>query len=221
MSYTDAGEDFMKQDRRTLIRTLALGAVCTAAAVPAAASAQPADGRDYRVLANPQPVEAAAGKIEVIEFFAYWCPHCHSLEPVLADWRKRLPGDVLFRREHVSFRETRIQQLHYALAAMGREDELAPRVFHAIHVERQRLDSAQKMAEVLGLDVKQFSAIYDSFAVRTRARRGTQLSEAYGIDGVPSLAVAGRFVTAPSMAGSNSAALKVVDHLIALSRKRG
>jgi len=209
----------MRQDRRTLVGTLAVGAVCVAAG-PSRLAAQPTAGREYRVLATPQPVEAAAGKVEVIEFFAYWCPHCHSLEPVLADWKKRLSGDVLFRREHVSFRETRIQQLHYALVAMGRDAELAPRVFNAIHVERQRLDSPQKMAEVLGLDAKQFVAVYESFAVRTRARRGTQIAESYGIDGVPSLAVAGRFVTAPSMAGSNSAALKVVDHLVDLSRKR-
>ena len=210
----------MRHERRALVRSLAAGTVF-AAALPAGLSAQPAAGREYRVLATPQPVEAPAGQVEVIEFFAYWCPHCHSLEPVLADWKKRLAGDVLFRREHVSFRETRIQQLHYALVAMGRDGELAPRVFNAIHVERQRLDSPQKMAEVLGLDPKQFAAVYDSFSVRTRARRGSQIAEAYGIDGVPSLAVAGRFVTAPSMAGSNSAALKVVDHLIELSRKRG
>jgi thiol:disulfide interchange protein DsbA len=210
----------MRDDRRALVRGLAIGSAC-AAAMPASLLAQPTAGREYRVLATPQPVEAAAGKVEVIEFFAYWCPHCHSLEPVLADWKKRLSGDVSFRREHVSFRETRIQQLHYALVAMGRDTELAPRVFNAIHVERQRLDSPQKMAQVLGLDAKQFAAVYDSFAVRTRARRGSQIAEAYGIDGVPSLAVAGRFVTAPSMAGSNSAALKVVDHLIERSRKRG
>jgi len=209
----------MRHDRRELIRSLAVGTAC-AVALPVRVSAQPVAGREYRVLATPQPIEAPAGKVEVIEFFAYWCPHCHSLEPVLADWKKRLAGDVLFRREHVSFRETRIQQLHYALVAMGREAELAPRVFNAIHVERHRLDSPQKMAEVLGLDAKQFAAVYDSFAVRTRARRGSQIAEAYGVDGVPSLAVAGRFVTAPSMAGSNSAALKVVDHLVELSRRR-
>lgn len=206
--------------RRVFRRVIGAGAIATGL-LPRVGLGQPLAGRDYRVLATPQPVEAPAGSIEVIEFFAYWCPHCHSLEPALADWKKRLSGDVQFRREHVSFRETRIQQLHYALVAMGKADELAPRVFNAIHVERQRLDAPEKMAQVLGLDVKQFGAIYDSFAVRTRARRGTQIAEAYGIDGVPSLAVAGRFVTAPSMAGSNSAALAVVDHLIELTRKRG
>lgn len=211
----------MMRDRRTLIRGIGCGAIASAGLLPRLAMTQALAGRDYRVLATPQPVEAPAGSIEVIEFFAYWCPHCHSLEPALTDWRMRLSGDVQFRREHVSFRETRIQQLHYALVAMGKADELAPRVFHAIHVERQRLDAPEKMAQVLGLDVKQFSAVYESFAVRTRARRGTQIAEAYGIDGVPSLAVAGRFVTAPSMAGSNSAALAVVDQLIELTRKRG
>jgi thiol:disulfide interchange protein DsbA len=176
-------------------------------------------GREYRAVNPAQPVETAPGRIEVLEFFAYWCPHCHSLEPELADWRKRQGADVVFRREHVSFRETRIQQLHYALVALGKAEELGPRVFNAIHSERARLDSPQKMAEVLGLESKSFTEVYDSFSVRTRARRGTQISEAYGIDGVPSIAVAGKFLTAPSMAGSNAAALRVVDWLVARERK--
>ena len=92
------------------------------------------------------------------------------LEPDLAAWRKRQSADVVFRREHVSFRETRIQQMHYALVALGKAEELSARVFQAIHGERAKLDSPQKMAEVLGLDTKQFAEVYDSFAVRTRAR---------------------------------------------------
>ena len=101
----------------------------------------------------------------------------------------------------------------------GKADELAPKVFHALHVERARLDSPQKMAEVLGLDAKAFAEVYESFSVKTRTRRGTQISEAYGIDGVPAIAVGGKFLTAPSMAGSNTAALRVVDWLIARERK--
>ncbi|MFM8557913.1 MAG: thiol:disulfide interchange protein DsbA/DsbL, partial [Betaproteobacteria bacterium] len=134
-------------------------------------------------------------------------------------WRKRQPPEIVFRREHVSFRETRIQQLHYALVALGKADELSPRVFHAIHVDKVRLEAPQKMAEALGLDPKAFTEVYDSFSVRTRARRGTQISEAYAIDGVPSFAVAGKYLTAPSMAGSNTAALRVVDWLVARERK--
>lgn len=209
----------MNELRRLCLKAATASSLATSAGAGFAQQSEPVVGRDYRAVNPAQSVEAPAGRIEVLEFFAYWCPHCHSLEPELIEWRKRQGPDVVFRREHVSFRETRIQQLHYALVAMGKVDELGPRVFHALHVERARLDSPQKMAEVLGLEPKAFVEVYDSFSVRTRARRGTQISEAYGIDGVPSLAVAGKFLTAPSMAGSNANALRVVDFLVALERK--
>jgi len=210
----------MNESRRLWIQALAASGTGLASHGVVAQS-EPMAGRDFRVVNPAQPVEAPAGRIEVLEFFAYWCPHCHSLEPELAEWRKRQPAEVVFRREHVSFRETRIQQLHYALVALGKVDELSPRVFHALHVDKVRLETPQKMAEVLGLDPKSFSEVYESFSVRTRARRGTQVAEAYAIDGVPSLAVAGKYLTAPSMAGSNTAALRVVDFLVARERKAG
>jgi len=210
----------MNESRRLWIQALAASG-SGLAAHGAVAQSEPMAGRDFRAVNPAQPVEAPAGRIEVLEFFAYWCPHCHSLEPELAQWRTRQPAEVVFRREHVSFRETRIQQLHYSLVALGKVDELSPRVFHALHVDKVRLETPQKMAEVLGLDPKSFSEVYESFSVRTRARRGTQVAEAYAIDGVPSLAVAGKYLTAPSMAGSNTAALRVVDFLVARERKAG
>jgi len=210
----------MNESRRLWIQALAASG-SGLAAHGAVAQSEPMAGRDFRAVNPAQPVEAPAGRIEVLEFFAYWCPHCHSLEPELAQWRTRQPAEVVFRREHVSFRETRIQQLHYALVALGKVDEKSPRVFHALHVDKVRLETPQKMAEVLGLDPKSFSEVYESFSVRTRARRGTQVAEAYAIDGVPSLAVAGKYLTAPSMAGSNTAALRVVDFLVARERKAG
>jgi len=208
----------MNPTRRLWMQALAASGagVSTSASL---AQSEPVAGRDFRAVNPAQPVEAPAGRVEVLEFFAYWCPHCASLESELNDWRKRQPPEIVFRREHVSFRETRIQQLHYALVALGKADELSPRVFHTIHVDKVRLETPQKMAEVLGLDPKAFGEVYDSFSVRTRARRGTQISEAYAIDGVPSFAVAGKYLTAPSMAGSNAAALRVVDWLVARERR--
>jgi thiol:disulfide interchange protein DsbA len=32
-------------------------------------------------LSAPQPVQATGKKVEVIEFFAYHCPACNSIEP--------------------------------------------------------------------------------------------------------------------------------------------
>ena len=63
-------------------------------------SAALADGPEFTRLATQQPTETP-GKIEVIEFFWYGCPHCNKLEPMVEAWEKRLPKDVVLRREHV------------------------------------------------------------------------------------------------------------------------
>lgn len=71
----------------------------------------------------------------------------------------------------------------------------------------------------LGVDAKQFQDTFKSFGVRTKMQRADKLADAYGIDGVPMLGVNGRYLTAPSLAGSNEGALRVVEELVELERK--
>ena len=114
------------------------------------------------------------------------------------------------------------QQLYFTLETMDRAQALDDKVFAAIHADRNKLDTPDAMADLVarnGVDRKQFLDTYQSFGVRTRMQRATQLVAAYQIDGVPTLGVAGRFVTSPSMTGSNAAALKVVEQLVARVRK--
>ena len=66
----------------------------------ASAGSSAHEGPEFSRLQNPQPTDSP-GKIEVIEFFWYGCPHCFNLEPAVDAWEKRLPKDVAFRREHV------------------------------------------------------------------------------------------------------------------------
>src|SRR5476651_2202431 len=59
-------------------------------------------GPPYSLLTPPQPTDGG-GKIEVIEFFWYGCPHCYALEPAVNAWLKSAPKDVVFRsEEHTS-----------------------------------------------------------------------------------------------------------------------
>ncbi|MCL4185531.1 MAG: thiol:disulfide interchange protein DsbA/DsbL [Burkholderiaceae bacterium] len=212
----------MIEARRRWMLAAAAASVATALARPAAAQGAPREGRDYRLVKPVQPTEAPAGKIEVIEFFWYGCPHCNTLEPVLNAWVKKLPDDVVFRRVHVPFGERRHQQLYYTLESMGKAQELGDKVFHAIHADRDRLDTVEKMTAMLGrhgVDARQFADVFESFAVRTKMRRAAQVSEAYGVDGVPAMAVNGKYYTAPSMVGGNEAALRTMDWLIAQERQ--
>ena len=178
-------------------------------------------GIDFRLLKNAQNTEVPAGKTEVIEFFWYGCPHCYKLDPLVTAWAKTLGPDVVFRKVHVMFREPAHQQLYYTLEAMNKADELGPKVFEAMHLEKNPMNSASKIADWVsnfGVDRKQFTQVWDSFSVRTRMKKATQTMEAYGIDGVPTFAVNGKYITAPSMVGSAEGVFKVIDELVAQER---
>ena len=177
----------------------------------------------WRLPPCPASASVGAGKIEVVEFFWFGCPHCYSLEPLINAWAKKLPPDVVFRRQHVPFRETKHQQLYFTLQAMGKDSEkVLGAVFAAIHQQRKRMLDPKEMVEVLapfGVDAKEFNDTFKSFGVRTRQQRANKLADAYSLDGVPAIGVNGKYLTAPSLAGSNEAALRVVDDLIARERK--
>ncbi len=196
-----------------------------AAGVPhALAQGGPVEGVHYVKLSQPAPVSAPTGKIEVVEFFWYGCPHCNALEPALEAWIKRLPADVAFRRVPVAFSATHEshQKLFYGLEAMGQLEAMHRRIFAAIHTQQQRLDrEADQLAflKAQGVDEAKFLEMTKSFSVQTKMRQAKQLSSAYKIDGVPAMGVAGRFYTAGSLAGDNQRALAVTDFLIARARK--
>ena len=197
--------------------------------LPLAAQAQAQafrEGVDYLVLDKPAPTEAPAGKVEVVEFFWYGCPHCNSFEPQLDAWLKTAPKNVAFRRVPVSFRPDfePHQRLYYALEAMGKVDELHKKVFYTIHIERQPLNTAALVAtwaEKQGLDKAKFVEMYNSFSVSTKVRKATQLQDSYKVDGVPSLGIAGRYYTSSEQAKSMERALLITNYLVGLPRKAG
>jgi protein dithiol oxidoreductase (disulfide-forming) len=210
--------------RRDFSTTLAGAGLGWALAGPAAAQGGPVEGTHYVKLSTPASVSAPAGKIEVVEFFWYGCPHCNELEPALEDWVKKLPADVMFRRVPVGFSATHEshQKLFYGLEAMGKLEQMHKKIFAAIHVQRQRLDREADQVAFLnanGVDGAQFAKVVKEFSVVTKSTQAKKLSEAYKIDGVPALGVQGRFYTAGSLAGDNRRALAVADFLIDRVRK--
>ena len=181
------------------------------------------EGFDYRILPIAQPVETK-GKVEVIEFFWYGCPHCYDFEPELSSWVKRQPKDVVFKRVPVAFRDDFMphSQLFYTLEAMGKGDALNEKVMYAMHKENKRLLTEPEIADCVasqGIDRNTFLAAYRSFAVISKARAAKQMAEAYRIDGVPTIVMQGKYVTSPSIAGTKAKAILVMDYLEEKIRK--
>jgi len=202
-----------------------LGAASMAALTALPVAAQPAASVPYLRLAQRQPT-VDANRIEVLEFFAYTCPHCFAFQPALEVWSRRQPADVLFRRIPVAFREVPFvlhQKLYFTLETMGLVDTLHRKVFAAIHVERNMLDSPEKVLDFAvknGVDKAKFADVLNSFGVATKARQAAALSVGYKIDGTPALGVNGEFLTSGTLSGGNEAALGTVDQLVAQIRKR-
>ena len=181
-------------------------------------------GKDYITLERPVATEAGNGKIEVLEFFWYSCPHCNQFEPAFEQWAKNAAKDVVVRRVPVAFRDDFVpqQRLYYTLEAMNLVEKMHIRVFTAIHGEKQMLNSDAAVlawAEKQGIDKAKFEQAYKSFGVATKAKRAVQLQNDFKIEGVPSLGVAGRYYIDGTLAGSMPRALQVADALIAQTRQ--
>lgn len=199
-----------------------------------AAPDNPKNGVDFRTLDKVQKTDSGK-KVEVTEFFWYSCPHCHAFEPALESWVKKQGDNIVFKRVPVAFNDSFIpqQRLYYALDALGLTAQLHAKVFNAIHVERQSLDKDASIADFIakqGVDKKKFVDMYNSFGVQAKTRIATQLQAAYKIDGVPTIAIGGRYITSPSIAAAGldgrqpeaamqAAALKVMDFLVAKTAK--
>lgn len=186
---------------------------------PALAQGAPVEGRDFQRVSPPVPM-APTGKVEVVEFFWYGCPHCNALEPSLEAWVKRLPSNVHFERVAATFSPMHSYhaRIYYALELMGKVEAFHTKVFAAIHVQHQRLDKDADVAAFFtaqGLDGQKVLQTMKSFTVEGKLRQAKALAQGYKIDGVPTLGIQGRFTTSAAMTGSEPRLYATADMLIA------
>lgn len=215
----------MKLTRRDFNRILLAG--LAGAALPLSA-APPSlnEGRDYEPILPPQPGESP-GKIDVLEFFSYGCPHCKDFHPLVMAWAAKLPRDISFQRIPVSFGRAawaNLARLYHSLGATGDLARLDLAAFHAIHDERTNLyapDAILAWVKSQGVDQKRFADAFESFGINTRLARDEQLVKNYKVQGVPLLTVGGRYAVTGQAAKSLADLLPIADGLIARVRGEG
>jgi thiol:disulfide interchange protein DsbA len=211
-------------DIRMIKRLLAaVAALAFVAFAPAALAQGPQAGVDYFELKDRQPTESP-GKVEVLEFFWYGCPHCYTLEPAIEQWASKLPKDVAFKRVPAPFnKQWEIgARIYYALESMGEADRLTPIVFNAIHRDGVKPNDEKAIAEVLAknnVDMAKYNAAYKSFGVDAKINKAKQMLVGYNLDAVPTIAVNGRYLVSASQSGGQKRMLDITDYLIGVSRK--
>jgi thiol:disulfide interchange protein DsbA len=177
----------------------------------------------YATLEPPQPTEGS-GKVEVLEFFWYGCPHCYALEPEVVAWAKRAPKDVVLKRVPAYPSEAWGEgaKIYYTLEAMGLLDQYHQKVFDTIHKENVNLQNKRLREEWLkknGIDVAKYNETEKSFSVAAKLQRARQMTQSYKVDGVPRVIVNGKYYTSAEQAGGHQRVFPVVDQLVELARR--
>lgn len=200
-----------------------------------ASPSNPQKNVDYQILKIPQPANTG-DKIEVIEFFGYFCPHCYAFDTALTNWARKHKKDVVFKRVTVKFSESMAlhQKMFYTLSAMDvLTNELHHTIFDAIQIRRIPLRTDEQIFEFIeknGIDRKKFTEMYNSFYVQMLGNKAVEMQSAYEIEGVPMIVVDGKYLTSPAIVSSgnsmdlseeemHSQTLKVMDILVQRSLK--
>jgi thiol:disulfide interchange protein DsbA len=195
-----------------------IAGLCLMQAMPAMAGYD--EGIEYISIKPPVATDNSS-KVEVVEMFWYGCPHCYAFEPKLVAWLKHLPANVEFIRIPAIFPNHPLWELHarayYTAELLGVLDKTHEALFDAIHKKRQSLFTEDALANFYakyGVDKKLFKETMHSFGVQMKVDRAKELSRRYGIDGVPTLIINGKYRTYASITNGEDGMLKVTDYLI-------
>ena len=201
----------------------ALAGIALSALLPVSAQAA-VEGKDYTVLPKPIP-QQQADKIEVLEFFGYFCVHCYHLDPVLLNHSKTFAKDTYLRTEHVVWQPEMLGLARVAAAVddSGLKRQANSAIFQAVYEQKINLaDSAtfkQWAQAQKSFDGKKLIAAYDSPASLNRAKKMEELTVAYRIGSTPTVIVGGKYQV--KFGNDWNAGMTTIDELVEKVRGEG
>lgn len=184
---------------------------------------EPREGTDYTVIDPPVLLSPSPGKIEVVEVFAYTCPHCATLQPRITAWEASVPADVEFRYAPMAHGVSEpIARAFYAAEAMGERARTHDALFEAIAIKRRlRSGSPEEMADLYaenGVDRDALLATMKSFGVNAQIARNQKAVERWAIESTPTVIVNGRYKVTVTEDRGHDGMISAINHLIARER---
>lgn len=159
----------------------------------------------------------------VIEFFAYQCPHCYTLEKFAAAWKKNNAGKIQFRSiptdlGNKSFGSFLI--VHHAAEKLGLLESAIPALFERLHEQNKgfsSLEDAVSFLVLLGASEQEAKQVIgDQEAVKKAVEEDFRLLAKYKISGVPTVLVNHRYQFSVTKAGGYEKVFEVVDETLRL-----
>ncbi|MDO5059809.1 MAG: thiol:disulfide interchange protein DsbA/DsbL [Neisseria sp.] len=196
-------------------------AAALAAGFAAQANAALVEGQDYTVLKKPLP-QQQADKIEVTEFFGYFCVHCYHLNPVLLKHAKAWPSDTYLHPVHVVWAPEMegLARIAAAVNASGLKYQASPALFEAVYDKKLNLADSAVFKQWAGtqksFDGQKLVAAYDAFSNKAEAQKMADLTAQYQIEGTPTIIVGGKYQM--KLSGDWETNMKKVEEMVAKVR---
>jgi thiol:disulfide interchange protein DsbA len=136
----------------------------------------------------------AEGKIEVIEFFMYTCPHCHTLEPAVDAWLQTVDKEKIhFTKIPVQFSGDDDVRLHYALESLGADMKIVNDTLFMLGTKPRTKFNAKlnKLEAKTGIPADDIEKAANSFSVKMKAKLAMTKFAQSGHGGVPALVIDG------------------------------
>ena len=183
------------------------------------------EGKHYTRLVPTQPTIGGADKVEVTEFFGYFCPHCSDFEPHINKWAADIPANARLVKMPIVWNP--LAMLHgrmfFTAEVLARngviEDSNAfhMAVFQEYHRRGNRLSSEAAIRNFFSrfnVSTEDFNKTWNSFEVDQRLRVANDIMRRYKIDAVPTVVVNGKYRTGAGEAGGYPQLLELLDELI-------
>ncbi len=180
-------------------------------------------GKDY--IALDPVVQYPKRPILIHDFFAYTCPHCYRLAPLMAEYAQSVEKDPDIRiiPVPVAWEESfeYFPAVYFAFEALGRVSDLHMSYWEWVmredhpwsKVDDVKPDTDKWIAEH-GISKTKWHATLESFVVKNKVKQATETWQRYNIDSTPIIGIAGRFITAPHMTGSRPKAIETMRMLV-------
>jgi thiol:disulfide interchange protein DsbA len=177
-------------------------------------------GTQYFPIDPPVPTSAPPGKVEVVEVFSYACIHCAHFQPLVDAWRAKQSKNVVFKYLPAAWNEQweGFAKAFLAADALGVVEQTHAAMFKALHEEKKNFASLDDLAQWyagFGVKPEAFKSAYGSMTTLAGLEHSKTVVPQYGIDGTPTVIVAGKYRVTGQSAGAAEKVFDVVDFLVA------
>lgn len=185
----------------------------------------PVEKKEYTLVRPTIPVKGK--KVEIVNFFAYTCPHCLKFAPVIEPWSEKLPAWISYRQVPVAWdaRTEPFSRAFYVLQSLRLLPKLHMKFFESVIYQTHKYESASLAKDIRdfmlanGVQAQAWDSAYNSFGIANKARAASQTWQSYGLDATPMVGIDGKYLTGPHMTTSRQACLTVIEALAQKARK--